>query len=217
MTYIRAEDVQIDAWEKIGNKGWNWENLLPYYKQSESFQTPTPAQVEAGASSDARYHGTKGHVDVGYEFNLVNGSFPEVANATWQKFGIPFNQEVNSGHVRGFSVWPKMLNRELSIREDASRAYYQPVEDRPNLKVFKGLVTKILWADEDESDSMAVAQGVEFVAADGKPQTIQAEKEVIVSAGSLRSPAILELSGVGNPKYDILTTWTLFGNTDHKE
>ncbi|KAL1960358.1 hypothetical protein VTO42DRAFT_8318 [Malbranchea cinnamomea] len=201
MTYIRAEDVQIDVWEKIGNRGWNWANLLPYYKKSESFQIPSKDQVDAGASYEEAYHGYEGYLDVGYPLKLTNGSFSNVVQATWENRGFPFNEDVNSGHVRGFSVWPMTVDRDKNVREDAARAYYHPIEGRANLKVFNGIVSRILWKDQEveKSDSTAVADGVEFISPDGATQSIRATTEVIVSAGALRSPAILELSGVGNP------------------
>jgi choline dehydrogenase-like flavoprotein len=66
MTYIRAQKAQIDAWEALGNPGWNWDALLPYYKKAEGFILPTSAQADDGASFDPTQHGDAGLVSVGF-------------------------------------------------------------------------------------------------------------------------------------------------------
>lgn len=198
MTYIRAQRAQIDVWETLGNKGWNWESLLPYYKKSECFEPPTEAQIAAGASYVPDFHNYSGPVKVGYSYGLLNGSFHETVAETWEALGLPHNPDVNSGDLRGFTVWQSMVDRDANVREDATRAYYYPVSGtRPNLQVFLNTTAnRIIWKESNQ----VVADGVEVTAANGTIGTIKARKEVIVSAGSLRTPAILELSGIGNPK-----------------
>jgi choline dehydrogenase-like flavoprotein len=196
MTYVRAEKAQIDSWEAIGNTGWNWESLLPYYKKSERFDAPTAAQIAAGASYDPADHGVDGPLSVGYPFQLLNGSLREQVEQAWGSLGMLPNPDANGGSVRGFTVWQSTLDREANVREDAARAYYYPIQDRPNLHVFLNTtVNRILWEDGDET----VANGVEITSSNGTISTLGARKEVIVSAGSLRTPTILELSGIGNP------------------
>lgn len=198
MTYVRGEIAQFDAWEAVGNRGWNWDNLLPYYKKSEAFSTPTDAQQQAGSSFLARYHGFDGPIAVGNPYGLVNGSLFGAASASWQKLGQPLDPDVNSGHVRGFSVWPQTINRTANVRQDTARAYYYPIQDRSNLVVIEGTATRILWS-EVGCDDEALAKGIEFKASDGTVKSLQTSREVILSAGALRTPAILEQSGIGNP------------------
>lgn len=200
MTYIRGPSKQIDAWETLGNTGWNWKTLYPYYLKSEHFQPPTLAQSEAGASYVPAYHGEHGPLQVGYPFSLHNGSLAETANLTWQNLGLPFNRDANGGKVHGFSVWPQTLDRAANVREDSARAYYYPIETRPNLFVLRGVASRIHWADGDGTGP-ETANDVEYIAPDGTVREIAVRKEVILSAGSIRSPALLELSGVGNPRY----------------
>jgi choline dehydrogenase-like flavoprotein len=196
MTYIRAEKAQIDAWETIGNKGWNWANLIPYYKKSEHFDAPTAAQTRAGASYIAVDHGRDGPLKVGYPYGLLNGTLHEQVGQAWGALGIPHNSDVNGGSVRGFTVWQSTVDREANVREDAGRAYYYPVQSRPNLSVFLNTtVNRIVWKDGDE----VIAKGVEVTSKNCSVSSLNARKEVILSAGSLRSPALLELSGIGNP------------------
>jgi choline dehydrogenase len=215
MTYIRSQKREIDTWEALGNKGWNWDSLYPYYLKSERFQIPTKAQAVAGASYVKEYHGWKGPMKVGYPYRLLNGSFPSLVRETWKRLGMFQNPDANGGDLHGFSVWPQTLDRAANVREDAARAYYYPVQDRPNLVVYRGIATRILWQKGSQSSGKAVATGVQYVSADGVLGTIHAVKEVILSAGSIRSPAILELSGVGNPSildsYNISTKVPLPG------
>ncbi|KAI1281424.1 GMC oxidoreductase [Xylaria sp. FL0933] len=200
MTYIRGDKAQFDAWEtNLGNEGWNWETLYPYYKKVEKFTIPSAAQTAAGATYDPEVHGEAGHVHTGFPFALVNGSFHGLAADSWAALGYAFNEEVNAGSVHGFSAWPQTLDRDLNLRFDAARAYYYGVEDRPNLTLIKGTVKKIVWARSAATGQGAVADGVEYVTPDGQNVRLTAAKEVILSAGALRSPLILESSGVGNP------------------
>ncbi|KAI8962822.1 putative GMC oxidoreductase [Daldinia sp. FL1419] len=199
MTYIRGDKAEFDAWESLGNDDWNWEILYPYFKRVEQFSPPTAAQQAAGASFDAEYHGKDGLMKTGFPFRLINGSFYELAQQTWESLGYPLNQDVNSGETRGFGVWPQTLDRDQNIREDAARAFYYPIEKRPNLKVIKGIATKVTWMNSLAGISVHAANGLEYLDPAGQTITINVTNEVILSTGSLRSPLILERSGIGNP------------------
>lgn len=205
MSYTRAQNVQIDTWELVGNDGWNWDSLLPYYKKSEGFEVPTQDQTSHGADYYLSYHGENGPLKVGWPTLMTNSSVLSVLDETFKQLGVPYNRDVNGGNMVGLTSHPDTLDREANVRHDAARAYYWPYEDRPNLKIISNTyANKIIWANE--SDSEAVAIGVEATSPDGV-ETIYASKEVILSAGSLKSSVILELSGVGNPdilqKHDI--------------
>ena len=192
--------AQIDAWEKLGNTGWNWESLLPYYKKSEGLQIPTAAQVEAGADYNPSYHGLDGPLPVGWLTASQTGDVVADVNSTYQSLGLPWNADPNTGAMRGFSVYPKTIDRALNVRADAARAYYYPIANRTNLHVYlNSTVQRLVW-DESSKSAKPVASGVEYITASGEKATINANKEVILSAGSLRSPLLLELSGVGNPE-----------------
>lgn len=199
MTYIRGDKAEFDAWEYLGNDGWNWDTLYPYMKQVERFSSPTVAQQAAGASFNPEYHGEDGAVTTAFPFELLNGTFHELVQQSWENLGYPLNPDVNGGETRGFDVWPQTLNRDAGVRQDAARAYYYPVEQRPNLKIIKGTVTKITWADIVESGRPLLANGVEYQTPDRQTLAITATREVLLSAGAVRSPLILERSGIGNP------------------
>ncbi|PBP21837.1 glucose oxidase [Diplocarpon rosae] len=262
MAYTRAEDVQVDAWEELGNSGWKWESLLPYvrvqiqttflflgflkmqpfsqdffpseiktsgaaalrtsgihwpkrlarnnsnevvpnYIKSEQFQIPSDWQVATGITYEAEVHGSAGPLKVGYANDIDHGTFAGTAlNQTYANLGQPWNHDVNTGKMRGLTRQPRTLNQAENVREDAARAYYWPFANRTNLVVHSNTVAnRIVWKGAGDLNR-AVASGVEITSADGTITTISARKEVILSAGALRSSGILELSGVGNP--DIL-------------
>lgn len=197
MTYIRANAAEIDAWEALGNPGWNWEAMLPYYKKVESFTRPTTAQVTAGASYEPDFHGEDGDMHVGFRYALANGSFHGIVQETWENMGYPVNSDVNSGDPRGFDVWPQTVDRDLDLRWDAARAYYYPVEDRANVKILKGTAVRLVWdAKNDSLERKAI--GVEYINENNETTIVTVGKEAILSAGSLRTPLILEMSGIGN-------------------
>ncbi|KAI0835608.1 putative GMC oxidoreductase [Hypoxylon sp. FL0890] len=219
MTYIRGDKAEFDVWEDLGNNGWNWDTLYPYFKQVERFSPPTEAQQAAGATFNPEYHGEDGILKTGFPFELFNGTLHEVAQQAWENLGYPLNPDVNGGETRGFDIWPQTLDRDANIREDAARAYYYPVEQRPNLKIINGTVTKLTWANSTGNGGTLSADGLEYLNPEGQTVTVNAAKEVLLSAGSLRSPLILERSGVGNPsilkKYGIETKIELSGVGEH--
>ncbi|KAL5324785.1 hypothetical protein ACEPPN_005903 [Leptodophora sp. 'Broadleaf-Isolate-01'] len=206
MAYTRAEVVQVDAWEALGNSGWNWESLLPYYRKSELFQTPADWQTALGVTYDVAVHGFSGPVKIGYPNSIINSTIINTMDETYTGVGIPWNTDVNGGKMRGFTSHPRTIDQAGNVREDAARAYYWPYVNRKNLVMFSNtLANRIVWKDTCNDScgcDEAVAGGVEVTTANGTITTIYARKEVILSAGAVRSSAFLEISGVGNP--DIL-------------
>lgn len=205
MTYTRAQSVQIDSWELFGNKGWNWDSLLPYYQKSEMFQVPSLNQISRGADYYITYHGMNGPLNVGWPTEITNSTMLPALDQTFNQLGVPFNRDVNGGSMVGLTSHPNTVNAKENVREDAARAYYWPYQNRSNLKVITNTsANKIIWSSNSHGEATAV--GVEVTTAHGV-ETIYASKEVILSAGSLKSPVLLELSGVGNP--DILRKYNI--------
>lgn len=200
MTYLRAETSQINAWEQIGNEGWNWENLMHYYSKSEYIQPPTKDQILLGASYDPEVHGKSGPLSVGWTSSMMGREVVSSVNQSFNALGLPFNQEPNAGSMRGFTVFPKAIDRAKDVREDAGRAYYWPVSRRPNLDIYlNSFAERMTWHPKTEH-SPPRASGVVFTTCNGT-STILANREVILAAGSLMSPLLLEQSGVGNSAY----------------
>jgi choline dehydrogenase len=204
MTYIRGDSAQFDAWEQLGNDGWNWDSLLPYFKKSEAYTIPTTSQQAAGATYEGRHHGFNGHVHVGYPSSLDRSSFASVVRETWEGLSLTENPDLNSGSVRGFSMGPQTIDTVQDVRWDSARAYLHPILDRPNIHITKGTVKRITWDDgvkkRTAKENELKASGVEYVDDRGTAHIVTAKKEVIISAGTVRSPLILEASGIGNPR-----------------
>ncbi|KAF4167606.1 hypothetical protein CNMCM6936_004663 [Aspergillus lentulus] len=198
MAYTRAQDIQIDSWETIGNTGWTWKKLFPYYRKSENFTIPTRSQASIGASYNPGSHGQDGPLDVAFT-NIQSNTLTTYLNRTFQGMGLPWTEDVNGGKMRGFNMFPSTVNLDEYVREDAARAYYWPYQSRPNLHVLLNtFANRIMWESEAH-DGHVTASGVEITSRNGTVSVINVQKEVIVSAGALKTPAILELSGIGNP------------------
>ena len=137
--------------------------------------------------------------------DLAPFDFSKRVRDTYNNLGFRHIDDANNGDPAGFSVWPLTLQRESKLRWDAATAYVpQTVQSRENLNVFQNVtVSRIVWEDNEggEKKGERKAKGVEYETKDGKKMFVGVRKDVIVSAGSLRSPAILEQSGVGNPRY----------------
>ncbi|KAJ5807448.1 Glucose-methanol-choline oxidoreductase [Penicillium robsamsonii] len=208
MVYLRAQAAQIDAWETVGNKGWNWKTMLPYYKKSEQLQDPAqyPFLDGSGVAFDPAYHGFTGPLKVGWSPAQLNDGLAQKMNATYQNLEVPvkYNRDPNGGDMVGYSLYPLTVDSELNIREDAARAYYYPYHNRTNLHVWLHThANKITWKDGHN----AAASGVEVTLSNGTTTVVKATREVILAAGALKSPVLLELSGVGNP--DILSKYKI--------
>lgn len=199
MAYTRAESTQIDAWETLGNTGWNWKSLLPYYLKSETFQIPD-AEIAASThvSYNPEYHGTDGPLYTAFSSGNTNSSYPVSMNSTYEALGLSWNADGTNGSMVGFGPYATTINQDLKVRWDAARAYYYPYQNRTNLQVLlKTTANKLTWAAG--SNDTATASGVEITSSDGTTSVVKANKEVILSTGALISPLLLELSGVGNP------------------
>lgn len=129
---------------------------------------------------------------------MVADNFSSTLNEKYKAIGLPWNDDANSGHMRGFKVFPKPFDRFEDKCEEAARAYYYRVSGRPNLDVYLNAnVQRITWEPESRT-SKPFANGVTFKSANGSKSTILPNREVILSAAALRSPLLLELPGVGN-------------------
>ena len=144
MMYIRTAVREIDCWEQLGAKGWNWDTLWPFYKGIERFVDPTPEQAEAGAGVIPEYHGRSGDVAVSYPSQLLTGNFSSTLAAIWEALGVSVCQDANGGNVEGYTVRPMMVDRESGLRASAATAFYYPITDRANLSLIQGTALNLL-------------------------------------------------------------------------
>jgi choline dehydrogenase-like flavoprotein len=198
LVWTRGAAKDYDAWEELGNKGWNWENMFKYFKKVETFHPPTEDQVHYGATYDKKSHGTNGRVPIGFP----NYEFSQSANWNQSLASLDFThrQDLLNGSLHGYSTTPNTLNPETATRADSYAAYIDPVIDqRSNLFVLANRTVSRVKFDESKSDQGLVATGVEWYPTgnNANKKTIKARREVILSSGSIGSPKLLEVSGVG--------------------
>ncbi|KAI1502517.1 putative choline dehydrogenase [Biscogniauxia marginata] len=196
MTWNRGSKQDYDAWEELGNKGWGWDDLLPFFKKSESFHLPNKeTQAHHREHYDHEAIGVSGAVHASYSKQY--SAAHQLCYDTYVALGVPENKAHHSGSNVG--VWTNLVsvNPENNTRSYAASAYYTPSSDRPNLFVLtETLVDQIVLSRES---GQWVATGVRFSHA-GEEFVASASREVILSAGSVQSPQLLELSGIGNPQ-----------------
>ncbi|KAK6076685.1 glucose oxidase [Seiridium cupressi] len=212
MTFIRPASSQIDLWPSLG-LDLDWNTLFANGKKSERFTIPPPNIQALGGRYVAANHGFDGILDTCISQHMPSSDIHTVFNDTMKNLGIPPITDFDGGELRGFGCQPVTQDSVQDVREDAARAYYYPIQDRENLHVMVNTTaTRIIWSQNNE-DGEAVALAASVVRQNGQVSTIYADREVILSAGAIRSPAILEYSGVGNPsvlsKYNISTTINL--------
>ncbi|KAI0049312.1 GMC oxidoreductase [Auriscalpium vulgare] len=194
----RPPAIDIDAWEKLGNPGWNWANYLKYSNKSIKFIPPPDAKVKAERqTSDPAYHGTDGPIAVGF----ANGSpgWDVTLQDTLKKIGIKTVTDGSGGQ----GIGSFMVTSTVDPRTNA-RTYsvdYVPSPQPSNLKILPLATVARVVLSQERPGSDAIATGVEILH-DGQKKTVKVGKEVLVSAGAIKTPQILELSGIGD--HDIL-------------
>jgi choline dehydrogenase len=186
MIYMRGQKSDFDYWESLGNRGWGWSDVLPVYKQSEDYQH--------GADE---FHGVGGELRV--EERRVNWEILDAWRDAAAECGIPKISEFNRGDNFGNAYF--QMNQRKGSRWSGTKAYLRPVLSRSNLTVITKAHVEMLTFDQ--SNGKPRATGVSVRIDDQASSTITASKEVILAAGAIGSPQILQLSGVG-PK-ELLT------------
>lgn len=177
LIYIRGQHRDYDDWAARGATGWDYASVLPFFKRSERFE-----------GDESEYHGTGGELGVS---NLRNdhpycAAWLEAAHG----LGYPLNQDFNGATEYGVGAY--QLTLRGGWRSSAATAFLHPITRRANLTVrTRAHVNRILF-------SGTTATGVAWVGRDGVHET-QAAREVIVSAGTIQSPQLLQLSGIGPP------------------
>ena len=175
LLYIRGQAEDYDLWRQMGNTGWGYESVLPYFRKAED--------QENGSDT---YHGADGPLRVSnlVERNPLCDAFIKAGVRT----GIPETQDFNGASQEGIGYY--QLTTRHARRCSAAVAYLHPARKRPNLRVETGAMTRRVIFEGRR------AIGVE-AEINGRTVTIRARREVILAAGSINSPKLLLLSGVG--------------------
>nr|CAD7392756.1 unnamed protein product [Timema cristinae] len=180
MLYVRGNRRDFDQWEELGNRGWSYEDVLPYFKKSQDQRNPYLAK-------NKRFHATGGYLTV------QDSPWGTPLGPAFIQAGVEMGYEhkdINGYEQTGFAFYQYTMRR--GYRCSTAKAFLRPIRLRKNLHIAMWThVTKILIDEETKR-----AYGVEFIRG-LKKQTVLASKEVILSAGSINSPQLLMLSGVG--------------------
>ncbi|HEY1929088.1 MAG TPA: GMC family oxidoreductase N-terminal domain-containing protein, partial [Caulobacteraceae bacterium] len=178
MIYIRGHARDYDQWRQMGLGGWGYADVLPYFKRSESLE---------GGGDD--YHGGQGplHVSKASTKHEIYDAFIEAG----VQAGHRLTPDFNGFQQEGFG--PYQLTIRNGRRWSASAAYLHPALGRPNLTCETGARITRLLVEKGRT------VGVEFVQ-EGKTRQVFAEAEVLLCAGAVQSPHILQLSGIGDPE-----------------
>ncbi len=175
LIFIRGQHEDFDDWERLGATGWSYRELLPYFRRYERY-----------SGGESQYHGGLGEFEVS---NLRNNN---AASAAWveagAEFGLPRNPDFNGETTFGVGSYQLGIGRHW--RTSSASAFLKPAAHRQNLTVITNAqVSKITFRGN-------VATGVEWIRNAGTFNA-SADREVILSAGALQSPQLLQLSGVG--------------------
>jgi choline dehydrogenase len=176
LVYIRGQAADYDDWRDLGNAGWGWQDVLPYFRRLEDYPNGDPALHGKGGPVGITDPSPHAHRTVK---NYYDGAI---------ELGIPFNPDFNGATQEG--VGPYHLTVRAGLRCSAARAYLWPTMNRKNLFVeTEALVTRIVFEG-------LRAVGVD-VRKNGGTRFLRAQREVILAAGAINSPQLLQLSGVG--------------------
>src|SRR5579864_4439526 len=182
MIYVRGQPEDFDHWAQLGNRGWDWDGVLPYFKQAESWE-----------GGEDEFHGKDGPLLTSRPADrpFLCGKIIDAGT----EIGLEYHEDVN--HLPPGAPdnigWVQQTRRGRR-RQSAARTYLRPALRRPNLEVVTdALVHRVLFDGRR-------AVGVEF-SRDGTVITATAAREVILSAGAVGSPHLLQLSGVGDPDH----------------
>jgi len=184
LLYIRGQPADFDDWAAVnGARGWSYREVLPFFKRSEAY--------EGGASE---WHGASGELGVS---DLRNDHpYCEAWLAAGAEAGYPRTADFNGAEPDGLGRYQLTLRGRW--RCDAATAFLAPVRARPNLTIASGAqVTRIVVAAGQARGVEWIERGGAAGAAGGERRAAHADVEVIVAAGALQSPQLLQLSGIG--------------------
>jgi choline dehydrogenase len=175
LIFIRGQANDFDDWAQSGASGWSYADVLPHFKALESYS----------GGSDA-YRGRQGEMQVS---DLRNEN---AACAAWvraaQQFGLPYNPDFNGETTYGVGSYQLTLGRRL--RASAAATFLRPALKRGNVDLLTGALASRVIIENGK------AVGVEYLA-DGERHVVRADREVILAAGTIQSPQLLQLSGIG--------------------
>ena len=180
MVFVRGHPKDFDEWASKGAKNWTYADCLPYFKRLENWMGPSDG-----------YRGKGGPIGVSRGNDMRLNPLYRAFLDAGQQAGYPYTQDYNGEHQEGFS--PMQMNVSNGVRNSTALCYLHPIKSRKNISVFSNSsVTKLLFENTR-------CCGAEYVIGKAR-NTVKANREVILCAGAIGSPQILQLSGIGPSK-----------------
>jgi choline dehydrogenase-like flavoprotein len=179
MIYMRGQAHDYDRWRQMGNAGWAWDDVLPYFKKHEDQWA-----LEPGAFEDLHTRGGEWRVELARIRWEILDAFREAA----AEAGIPKVDDFNRGDNEGCGYFH--VNQKSGVRWNTAKGFLRPVRHRPNLDIETHALVERLVLDGKRVTGLVMRQ-------QGNLRTLRAAREVVLSAGAIGSPQILQLSGVG--------------------
>ena len=184
MIYIRGHAHDYDLWRQMGNSGWSYDDVLPYFKKAESFN----------GDGDKDYHGFDGPLNV-KKSERTDDELLDVYVEAGKQAGFPITKDFNGENQEGIGFY--QCTQKNGKRCSTAKAYLVPILDRDNLTVMTDTNINRIIIENNK------AVGVECINKDGKYFTVNTNKEVLLSSGAFGSPQIMLRSGIG-PAEEIL-------------
>jgi choline dehydrogenase len=178
MVFVRGQSQDYDHWAQLGNRGWSYQDVLPLFKQMESYD---------GGSDEFR--GREGLLKV-TDSGKLSPFFDKMIEAAG-KIGIKYNPDYNGADQEGIAMTQATINK--GRRQSTAYCYLDPARKRPNLTIQTGAMGESLILEGK------TCVGIRY-SVNGVTREARATREVIISSGSINSPKLLELSGIGRPE-----------------
>ncbi|CAE6433231.1 unnamed protein product [Rhizoctonia solani] len=201
MALDRASKIEYDAWAELGNPGWNWNGLLPYMKSAERFTGIDPFRANSTGANPGDIFPSQGtNGPIAASFNTWYSDIVVPYREAIANLDVPINFDPDSGDPFGLYNSATAVNRTTGTRSYAANTYFAYNSGRTNLVVLtEAQATRIDFKNSTmgKSNGRLTAAGVSFVH-NSTLYSVEAKKEVILSAGAFQTPQLLELSGIGN-------------------
>lgn len=185
MIYMRGQRADYDGWAALGNPGWSWDEVLPWFRAHEDYY-----RLDGGAADALHGHGGEWRVEAQRLSWTILDAFRRAADEA----GIPPTDDFNRGDNFGCGYFE--VNQRRGVRWNASKAFLRPIEDRPNLQVVCHARVDRLLRDDDGSGRV-VGVGCRLGKGSGVSKRFLSRAEVVLAGGAVGSVQILQRSGIG--------------------
>jgi len=181
LIYVRSQPEDYDHWAQLGNRGWGWDDVLPFFKRAEKW-----------TGEEAEIHGRGGHLTTSPMTEQPAACHAIIAAA--EELGLEFRPDVNNlPRGAGDSIGWCQQTRGGRRRASAAATYLRPARRRTNLQIVTRALVRHIMFDGKRAVGVVFSRG-------GSVEQAHAAREVILSAGAIGSPHVLQLSGVGDPE-----------------